>query len=313
MYDRPLTQLKGAVRASVTAPDEHRFLGVDLAQIEDRCGAWLSGQTEVLDLYRAGRDVYSETATELLGRPVTKANKLERQVGKTVRLSSIFGGGVGALERGAGKFDVDLEMMASLITALPFEEVESKRNLDWYYDKQGGTLPEHIAFKLDVIKCRWRRANPRTVTYWDQLFNAFVAGYGDCGFIKVRSSAAGTRVVKLPCGRDLFYRDVWNEGGQISYEGRDGANGRRGLIKGKLFENVVQACDSSVARFYMLLADPVAEIVHHAHDEYLLCVPQDDFDEVEAGINEIHTTKFPKWAPGLPITYETWSGLRYEK
>jgi hypothetical protein len=44
---------------------------------------------------RAGRDLYIEFATELYGRPITKADKPERSVGKKGVLSSGYGCGSG--------------------------------------------------------------------------------------------------------------------------------------------------------------------------------------------------------------------------
>lgn len=315
VYDRPLLQLKGAVRGSIAASEGHKFLGVDLAQIEDRCGAWLSGQQDVVEIYRSGLDVYCETASRLLGKKVTKKDKDERMLGKVTRLSFLFGGGIGAIERNCGKYGFDPGNIAELVKPTEAEKLAANSGMTWYYEHDKGGLPEHAALALDTVKQRWRLDNQNTVRFWGQLFQAFMNGQGHCGSVTVSSTSSGTRVIVLPSNRLLFYRDVADsldaDGNQIiTYNGRDG---RRTLIKGKLFENVVQACDSDVARFYMLEAEKVAPIVHHSHDEYLLEVPEKTFAEAESRINQIHSTMFPTWAPGLPITYETWSGYRYEK
>ena len=78
---------RGSVlRKALTAPEGQRLFVADLSNIEARMLAWLANQEDLLDAFAAGRDVYSEFASQIYGRPVTKADKLERYVGKTAIL-----------------------------------------------------------------------------------------------------------------------------------------------------------------------------------------------------------------------------------
>jgi hypothetical protein len=73
----------GALRKALAAPDGHVVVACDSSQIEARLVAYLAGQDDLVQSFREGRDVYSEFATDVYQRPVTKADKVERHVGKT--------------------------------------------------------------------------------------------------------------------------------------------------------------------------------------------------------------------------------------
>lgn len=81
------------IREAIEAPTGYRVVHRDASQIEARMDAWLAGCTILIDAFAAGRDVYSEFATEVYGKPVTKADKLERFVGKTGILGLGYGCG----------------------------------------------------------------------------------------------------------------------------------------------------------------------------------------------------------------------------
>lgn len=73
---------KSVLRQSVTAPQGYVIGVADSSQIECRTTARVSGQQSLLDIFRAKGDPYSTFASKLFRRIVTKADKLERQVGK---------------------------------------------------------------------------------------------------------------------------------------------------------------------------------------------------------------------------------------
>lgn len=73
----------GALRKSLCAPKGKVLISCDSSQIEARMVAWVSEQNDLLQAFREGRDVYSEFASEVYGKKVTKADKVERFVGKT--------------------------------------------------------------------------------------------------------------------------------------------------------------------------------------------------------------------------------------
>ena len=82
---------KKALKNAVIAPDGYKVINADSSQIEARVLVWLAGQNDVVQWYKEERDVYCEFATTVYERPITKANKTERAVGKTCILGLGYG------------------------------------------------------------------------------------------------------------------------------------------------------------------------------------------------------------------------------
>lgn len=72
----------GMLRLALEAPDGHRICVADSAQIEARTIAWLAGQSDIVELFARGEDVYCHMASIIYGRKITKKDKLERFIGK---------------------------------------------------------------------------------------------------------------------------------------------------------------------------------------------------------------------------------------
>jgi DNA polymerase I-like protein with 3'-5' exonuclease and polymerase domains len=90
------------LRTALQAPTGHLLYVADLSNIEARMLAWLAQQEDLLMSFQAGKDVYSEFASSIYNRPISKKDKLERYVGKT----AILGLGYGM---GSNKFKLTLE------------------------------------------------------------------------------------------------------------------------------------------------------------------------------------------------------------
>ncbi len=77
-----------SLRRAFKAPKGKVVVSVDASQIEARLNAVLSGQDDLVEDFRNGVDVYSKFAElDIYKYPVSKANKIERFVGKTGILS----------------------------------------------------------------------------------------------------------------------------------------------------------------------------------------------------------------------------------
>ena len=74
---------KKALKNAIIPPDGYKVINADSSQIEARVLVWLAGQNDVVQWYKEERDVYCEFASTVYERPITKANKTERAVGKT--------------------------------------------------------------------------------------------------------------------------------------------------------------------------------------------------------------------------------------
>lgn len=81
------------LRRSLRAIAGHKLISCDSSQIEARIVAWLAGQDDMTTIFREGRDAYSEFASVIYGRKITKADKQERTVGKIAVLSLGYGAG----------------------------------------------------------------------------------------------------------------------------------------------------------------------------------------------------------------------------
>lgn len=71
------------IRRTLKAPDNHKLIACDSSQIEARMVAYIAEQQDLVQAFREGRDVYCEFASDIYGREITKADKIERFVGKS--------------------------------------------------------------------------------------------------------------------------------------------------------------------------------------------------------------------------------------
>jgi len=99
------------IRRALKAPEGHVLISCDSSQIEARTVAWVAGQDDLVQAFRDKRDVYSEFASEVYGRKVTKADKVERFVGKVAVLSLGYGAGAAKFRdmlRIQGQVEIDI-------------------------------------------------------------------------------------------------------------------------------------------------------------------------------------------------------------
>jgi DNA polymerase I-like protein with 3'-5' exonuclease and polymerase domains len=74
------------LKACIEAPPGYVLIDCDSSNIEARVLAWLAGQNDLVQDFTNKVDVYCKMATKIYGREITKADKKERFVGKTVTL-----------------------------------------------------------------------------------------------------------------------------------------------------------------------------------------------------------------------------------
>jgi len=81
------------VRGLFVAGEGRRLVLADYAQLELRLAAYLSDDPVMIDAYREGRDLHSETCQRIFG----EENKRTRTLSKNINFASVFGGGHGTL------------------------------------------------------------------------------------------------------------------------------------------------------------------------------------------------------------------------
>ena len=79
------------MRSAFVAPRGSRLIVADYDQIELRCIAMLSGDPEMIRLFKEGEDIHREAAASMLTVPPEDITDEQRQMGKTVNFSVGYG------------------------------------------------------------------------------------------------------------------------------------------------------------------------------------------------------------------------------
>lgn len=300
VYGNVPETLSQLIRTAFIATPGNVLIDADFSAIEARVIAWLSGEQWVLDAFRAGKDIYCETASQMFGVPVVKGgeNGHLRQRGKVAVLACGYQGGVGAMRR------MDT---GHLLDDAPDEEVK-------------GLVDD------------WRKANPHTVNLWYDMENAAleVITYG--GSVMVRNlvlsreydikQGTNCMTIRLPSGRKLYYvnptltENRWGNP-SISYYGVDQQSKKWKTIEtygGKLTENCVQAiARDCLAEAIENLEAAGFPIVFHVHDEVVIDIPRFADDKTMLQQVKDIMTRPISWASGLPLGADGWVGTFFKK
>jgi DNA polymerase len=292
--------LVNSVRQMLIAPPGKTLVIGDQASVESRFTGWLGGEQWKLDAYEAGEEMYCRFAEKVLELPAGSLRKpvpepyweergcdpeeekymkwARNTIGKTGDLACGFGGAEGAVARFAPDLDTDM---------------------------------------LTKIKDTYRESHKSTVEFWNELLRKFIhtakygrptkLGPGEC--IRLRQTPECSVVVTLPSGRELKYHRV---NVRVDKEtGRDRCshfNGRtkswENVWRGILMENIVQAMARDALMEALLNLEARGfHVIHHIHDELILCVVVAEAEEaLAAAIEELSRT--PDWAPGIPLGAE---------
>jgi len=268
--------LRGMLRPSLIPAKGKQFVVADWNAVEARVTPWASNQPQaqdVLDVFRAGRDIYVREAAGIYRIPedTIGPESDERQIGKVAILSLGFAGGVGAFAAMGRNYGI--------------------------------TLPESDARR---IVDAWRRANAWAVAYWQDLEEAYTRAMRNKG----HEFRAG-RVVymfdgqhlwyALPSGRVLCYPFARLEPEGVTYaksawkpaaDAKEWPRGR--LWKGLACENITQATANDLLRHALRQLD---DVVLHVHDEIVL---ETSDPKAAENLKKVMCTP-PAWASDLPL------------
>ncbi len=288
----------GALRKSLCAPEGKLLVACDSAQIEARVVAWVAQQNDLLDAFREKRDVYSEFASEVYGKKVTKADKIERFVGKTCVLGLGYG-------MGADKFKATLAIgQAGLSVNIDYSE--AKRIVNLYRTKNHkiatfwnrcNTALSHLVSKQDfalvshsphieLIDDGIRLPNGLAIRY--PLLTANSNGYVYTADARVYREAVKERVLGKELNTDKFIH----------------------IYGGKVTENLVQALARIVVAEQMIKIGERYKVVLQVHDEVVILCDAAEVEEAKAYMLEVMSTP-PVWAPDLPVACEADHGENY--
>ena len=79
------------IRSIIGAPPGWVFISADYSQVELRVAAHVSQEPTMIRYFLTGRDVHSEMASRMLGKPVTALSKEERKLAKAVNFGYLYG------------------------------------------------------------------------------------------------------------------------------------------------------------------------------------------------------------------------------
>jgi DNA polymerase I-like protein with 3'-5' exonuclease and polymerase domains len=273
---------KKALKNAVVAPDGYMVINCDSSQIEARVLAWLSGQENLVKAFASGDDVYSLFASEVYGKKITKANPVERFVGKTCILG--LGYGTGAIK-----------LQHTLKTTPPgveVDEYEAKRIVDLYRQSNDG------------ITDLWKECEEALANIFAGVKKPYHLGQHKC--LTVNSEG-----ILLPNGCYIRYPkltvEIENGKTQYVYKSR---RGEIHLWGGAVVENIVQALARCIIGEQMVEIHEKYPVVLTVHDAAVCVVPEAEVNEATAFIVEC-MSKTPDWATGLPIACEAHYGYNY--
>lgn len=260
-----------------------KFVICDLAQIEPRVLAWLSGNDGLLDAIRNGYGIY-EAAAKNMGLWDGEKGTLKKVDAPLYQLikAMVLGLGYGA---GSKKFALIAKMQYGI------DMTETKSNM---------------------IVNDFRSRNQPILDLWRKLEGDFQ-----------RAKADKQLEVGLPSGRVLTYRNImsqWPEKQKYDKSGKSRkpswtASVERGgpqipFYGGKLCENLVQAVARDVMGAAVLRLEKAGcPVVMHIHDEAVCEVD----NSIPAGEIERLMSVCPEWLEGCPIGAEATDAARYKK
>lgn len=300
--------LIGKVRYTLLAPDGHKLLIADSAQIEARELAWIAGQDDLVEDFRTGGDPYSRFATKVFGEEVWNPTEEEMKIpeGKILDIrrgfgkDTILGAGFGL---GTNTFYQNCRKNKFLRPMFDSGEYDWDfiNNLIKTYRITYAQIPK---FWKTVEKCfRWvtKYSNEMTQYRIGDNNNRPIVGHCKHKYldnILTFWKEGTTTIIQLPSGRRLFYRHaVVDKDNQIKY-----LHGH--LWGGSITENIIQSiCRDLLAGWLLECEQQGIPIILHLYDQLVGCVPEYHAEEDLQKMIEIMNNG-PDWAIGLPLDTE---------
>lgn len=292
-----MDELSSLVRSAIKAPAGKTFIDADFSSIENRVAAWIAGQSDKVEMFRAGLDEYKVFASESLYRvPYSEVTKDQRQISKSAVLGSMFGQGAKGLVKYADGMGVKLSI------------------------DQAQHAVDNYRASYAKVKNLWAACEAAAI---DAIQNPGVAFSANSKLLlKV---ARGALWMRLPSGRLICWQKpmvemVMTPWGKerlgitvLSQNTYTREWKRNPLIGSSIFQSAVQGTARDLlAEGMVALENQGYDVINLIHDEYLIL---DDEDGAEAELDNVIAiiTTNPSWAPDIPLAAEGWVGKRYRK
>jgi DNA polymerase I-like protein with 3'-5' exonuclease and polymerase domains len=270
------------LKSCIEAPPGYVIIDCDSSNIEARVLAWLAVQDDLVEDFANNVDVYCKMASRIYGMPVTKENKQQRFVGKTVIL-------------GCGYQTGKVKLQATLKAATPPMELD----ID--------TCDEIIKTyrqMYHMIPLLWRQGDIAI----EAMYHDKEMWLGKEGVLLIE----GKKGVRLPNGLYISYPQLHRVPGD---KGRDkwvykDTTGLIDIYGGKLIENIVQALARIIVTQQLLKISRRYKVVLTVHDA-VACIAKKEEAGVALEFVEQCMRWTPKWALGCPINCESGIGENY--
>jgi len=286
--DRPLEAISQCLRSVVAAAPGKELIAGDFSSIEARGVAWLADQTDVLEWFHQGKDVYVETAASI--------GSDNRQLGKVCTLALGFGMGPLKFHAEAAKYGITLELKEAKRIQKLWRENNPQIVEFW------GRLEDAVREAIDTGKVQrvgrltmWRKKSclfirlpsGRCLRYWRpslKLTTREIETVNDEGAI----------VTITMTNREIRYYMVSDDKNTMR---------RDALYGGKIADHVTQALARDLLAASILRVDETDpyDVVIHVHDSVCAEVPTGagSVDEFCALMEQL-----PSWADGMPVAVE---------
>ena len=269
------------LKLSIEAPEGYVIIDSDSSQIEARTVAWLAGQTDLVESFDRGEDVYKIMASAIYGKDESEITKEERFVGKT----TILGAGYGM---GGAKFQTQLKTFG-----VEMQADECARIISVYRSR------------YSKVPALWRQAQGCV----EALVNNQGATFGEVDAVVFDASQGG---FLLPSGLWQRYEGltkVFDPEGKAQYQYKT----RKGVVKiygGKVVENICQAVARCVIAEQMLLIAKRYKVVLTVHDAVACIAKEDEAKEAQDYVEQCMRWR-PRWCQTLPLNCESGVGRSY--
>jgi DNA polymerase len=283
------------IRRALKAPEGQLLVSCDSSQIEARTVAWVAGQDDLVQAFRDKRDVYSEFATEVYGRAITKDDKIERFVGKTCILGLGYGMGAEKLRRTLEIGQAGMSVAMELYEAERIVRIYRAKNFKivQLWQKMGNML-SHMVNGLNGSICD-------AVSYSNQgilLPNKLLIKYP-----ALRQNGSGFEYI----GDARTYRKAVRD--RVTTGATEDITWTK-IYGGKATENLVQALAAIVIREQMAKIGQHYHVAFQVHDEIIISAPDGKITQAEQQLVAVMSTP-PTWAQDLPIACESGHAKNY--
>jgi DNA polymerase len=309
------------IKRSIEAPIGCLIVSADSSQIQARLGNWLAGQDDEVQAFAEGRDVYSEFASIIYGRPVDRKQHpvddfVAGQVGKISQLSFIFqkgwyGAAVDFLKGHLGAPPIQFSMADAATMQIDISRFCNNPKKVELVDKMPSRLDlndrlVHCAVTEGIVQM-WRASHAKIAKQgglWDTMegvINAMIRGeevrFGPRGFLYTEKEA-----IIAPSGARLNYSGLQrsDQGRATYWDGR----ARVDIYGGSLTNNVVQLLEQEIVGAQMLkIHEAGYKVAVECYDGIVCVVPEEAAQQCLQFMLATMKTR-PAWGQDLPITAE---------